>query len=89
MKVHEIGRRVRCLFEKEGAQVITDNSDGDDGYDDSDNDYLTYYHVITTKILSLDDAKSTTITSELIVKPVEPISTINKGCPLPPPPYGG
>lgn len=89
MKVHEIGRRVGCLLSKEGAQVVPDNSDGDDGYDDSDNEYLTYYHVITTKILSLDDAKSTTITSKLIIKPVEPISAINKGCPPPPPLFGG
>jgi hypothetical protein len=27
---------------QEGAQVIPDDSDGDDGYDDSDNDYLPY-----------------------------------------------
>lgn len=91
VKVHEIGRRVRCLFEREGAQVIPDNSDGDDGYDDSDNDYQSYYHVITTLLLRLrlEDVKSTTITSKLIIKPVEPISAINKGCPPPPPPYGG
>jgi len=36
---------------REGARDIPDDSDGDDGYDDSDNDYLSYYHVITTLFL--------------------------------------
>ena len=38
-------------YSKEGARDIPDNSDGVDGYDDSDNDYLSYYHVITALFL--------------------------------------